>query len=61
VAFRQRLGDVEMKLNGHSVLILENRLADAALGARAQGDGQLVLIVGEPGPGKSRLIGEFHA
>jgi hypothetical protein len=52
---------MEMKLNGHSVLILENRLADAALGARAQGDGQLVLIVGEPGPGKSRLIGEFHA
>jgi predicted ATP-dependent serine protease len=25
-----------------------------------QGDGQLVLIVGEPGVGKSRLIGEFH-
>jgi predicted ATPase len=25
-----------------------------------QGDGQLVLIVGEPGLGKSRLIGEFH-
>ena len=26
-----------------------------------QGDGQLVLIVGEPGLGKSRLIGEFHS
>jgi predicted ATPase len=26
-----------------------------------QGDGQLVMIVGEPGPGKSRLIEEFHA
>ena len=25
-----------------------------------QGDGQLVLIVGEPGLGKSRLINEFH-
>ncbi|MBV8441682.1 MAG: AAA family ATPase, partial [Hyphomicrobiales bacterium] len=28
--------------------------------ARA-GEGRLVLIVGEPGLGKSRLIGEFHA
>jgi predicted ATP-dependent serine protease len=28
--------------------------------ARA-GDGQLVMIVGEPGMGKSRLIEEFHA
>jgi len=26
-----------------------------------QGDGQLVMIVGEPGLGKSRLIDEFHA
>ena len=26
-----------------------------------QGDGQLVMIVGEPGVGKSRLIEEFHA
>ena len=26
-----------------------------------QGDGQLILIVGEPGLGKSRLIEEFHA
>jgi hypothetical protein len=26
-----------------------------------QGDGQLVLIVGEPGLGKSRLVDEFHA
>ena len=26
-----------------------------------QGDGQLLRIVGEPGPGKSRLIEEFHA
>ena len=25
-----------------------------------QGDGQLVMIVGEPGLGKSRLIEEFH-
>ena len=26
-----------------------------------QGDGQLVMIVGEPGLGKSRLIQEFHS
>jgi transcriptional regulator with AAA-type ATPase domain len=26
-----------------------------------QGDGQLVMIVGEPGLGKSRLIEEFHS
>ena len=30
-------------------------------GRARQGDGQLVLIVGEPGLGKSRLIEEFHA
>jgi class 3 adenylate cyclase/tetratricopeptide (TPR) repeat protein len=29
-------------------------------GRARQGDGQLVLIVGEPGLGKSRLIDEFH-
>ena len=29
-------------------------------GRARQGDGQLVLIVGEPGLGKSRLIEEFH-
>ena len=31
-----------------------------ALERARQGDGQLVLIVGEPGIGKSRLIEEFH-
>jgi predicted ATPase len=30
-------------------------------GRARQGDGQLVMIVGEPGLGKSRLIEEFHA
>ena len=30
-------------------------------GRARQGEGQLVLIVGEPGLGKSRLIEEFHA
>jgi predicted ATPase len=30
-------------------------------GRARHGDGQLVLIVGEPGLGKSRLIEEFHA
>jgi hypothetical protein len=30
-------------------------------GRARQGEGQLVLIVGEPGIGKSRLIDEFHA
>jgi predicted ATPase len=38
-----------------------NSHADAALGAGPAGEGQLVLIVGEPGVGKSRLIEEFHA
>jgi predicted ATPase len=32
-----------------------------ALERARQGDGQLVLIVGEPGLGKSRMIEEFHA
>ena len=30
-------------------------------GRARRGDGQLILIAGEPGLGKSRLIEEFHA
>jgi predicted ATPase len=36
------------------------RLSAASLSESQQGDGQLVLIVGGPGVGKSLLIEEFH-
>jgi class 3 adenylate cyclase len=53
------------RLGQRSLTPLVGRVEEIAMLTRRwerarQGEGQLLLIVGEPGLGKSRLIGEFH-